>query len=82
VPVVSTDYSDIRDILPRPGQVVSERDPGLISAAIHAAAADRVIIAAEQRRWLKANATIDTAARNLEQVYQRYLRPHALAHPA
>jgi glycosyltransferase involved in cell wall biosynthesis len=82
VPVVSTDYSDIRDILPRPGQVVPERDPGLISAAIQAADADRVLIATEQKRWLKANATIDTAARNLEQVYQRYLRPHALAHPA
>jgi glycosyltransferase involved in cell wall biosynthesis len=82
VPVVSTDYSDIRDILPRADQVVGERDPALIAAAIRAADGDRQAIAAKQKRWLRANATIDTAARNLERVYQRYLRTHALAHQA
>ena len=82
VPVVSTDYSDIRDILPRPQQVIADRAPELIAAGIVAADADRAAIAAEQKRWLRTHATIDTAARNLERVYQRYLRAHALAHPA
>ncbi|MGZ5048331.1 MAG: glycosyltransferase [Usitatibacter sp.] len=82
VPVVSTDYSDIRHILPRASQVVGGRDPRKLAAAIVEAFNERDAIAAEQKRWVRANATIERAAENLEHVYDRYIRRHAVAKPA
>ncbi len=75
VPVVSTDYSDIRHILPRARQVVTERSGEAMASAILAAYADREAIAAEQRDWVRAHATIETATKELERVYARYVRP-------
>lgn len=80
VPVVSTDYSDIRHILPRPGQVVDTRSPEALARAILAADADRDAIAAEQKQWVRAHASIETATRELERVYASYVRPDRLAH--
>ena len=74
VPVVSTEYSDIRQILPRPAQIVASRRPAELAEAILAAHAEREAIAAEQRRWVLAHATIEHAARELERVYAGYLR--------
>ena len=82
VPVVSTDYSDIRMILPRASQVVATRVPGDLARAIVAASRDRAAIAAEQKRWVRENASIERAARRLAQVYEQYLRPGARAHAA
>lgn len=82
VPVVSTDYSDIRHILPRASQVVASRDPRALAAAIVEADRDREAIAAEQARWLDAHASIETAARELEHVYERYLQPDRQAQAA
>jgi len=82
LPVVSTDYSDIQRILPRKDQVIASRSPDDIAWAILDAYSDRDRIAAEQKRWVRSHATIDTATQELERVYQRYIRPHALAHPA
>jgi glycosyltransferase involved in cell wall biosynthesis len=79
VPVVSTDYSDIRHILPRAQQVVGERSPEALAGAIVAAHADREAIAAEQKQWVRTHASIETATRELERVYARYLRPDRLA---
>ncbi len=79
VPVVSTEYSDIRHILPRPGQVVSERSPMALASAILAAHEERGQIIAEQRKWVRDHATIETAARELERVYAQYVRPARLA---
>lgn len=80
VPVVSTDYSDIRHILPRAQQVVANRSPVALARAILAADADRDAIAAEQKQWVRAHASIETATRELERVYARYVRPDRLAH--
>ena len=77
VPVVSTEYSDIRQILPRAGQVVSMRSPDALAGAILEAYRDRGEIAAEQKRWVHAHASIETATRELERVYSRYVRPDA-----
>jgi glycosyltransferase involved in cell wall biosynthesis len=74
VPVVSTDYSDIRQILPRSAQIVASRRPADLAGAILAAHAEREAIAAEQQRWVRAHATIERAARALERVYASYLR--------
>jgi glycosyltransferase involved in cell wall biosynthesis len=81
VPVVSTQYSDIREILPRMDQVVASRKPEELAKAIVRVAGDRAAVVAEQSRWLHANASIEKATQELELVYQRYLHPapHALA---
>ncbi|HYC36415.1 MAG TPA: glycosyltransferase [Usitatibacter sp.] len=73
VPVVSTDYSDIRHILPRTQQVVSNRSAAALAQAIVDAFADRDAIAAEQRRWVRAHASIETATKELERVYAHYV---------
>ena len=80
VPVVSTDYSDIRHILPRAQQVVASRSPEALARAIVAACADRGAIAAEQKQWVRAHASIETVTRELERVYASYIRPDRLAH--
>lgn len=79
VPVVSTEYSDIRHILPRPSQIVASRDPEALAQAILDADIDREAIAAEQKRWVRAHASIENATRELERVYARYVRPDAHA---
>ncbi|MDQ3025359.1 MAG: glycosyltransferase [Pseudomonadota bacterium] len=81
VPVVSTEYSDIKHILPRSTQIVADRSPEALARAIADAYADREAIAGEQKRWVRAHASIETAARELESVYARYVRavPHAQA---
>ena len=82
VPVVSTDYSDIRRILPRPGQVVESRSADDLAWAILDAYGERDAIAKEQKRWVRAHASIENATLELERVYQRYLRTSALARAA
>jgi glycosyltransferase involved in cell wall biosynthesis len=78
-PVVSTEYSDIRYILPRTEQIVKSRSPRELAQAIIAADADREAIAAEQKRWVRAHAGIETVTRELERVYGRYVRRGAFA---
>jgi glycosyltransferase involved in cell wall biosynthesis len=82
VPIVSTDYSDIRLILPRPAQVVSSRSPQDLADAILEASRHRAAIAAEQKRWVRAHASIEHAAREMQRVYEHYLRRDACAHAA
>jgi glycosyltransferase involved in cell wall biosynthesis len=82
VPVVSTEYSDIRHILPRPSQVVANRSGEALAQAIVSAYLDREAIVAEQKRWVRAHASIEHAARELERVYNRYVRPDARPLPA
>ena len=77
VPVVSTVYSDIRHILPRATQIVGDRSPEALAQAILDAYADREAIAAEQKRWVRAHASIENVTRELERVYARYVRPDA-----
>ena len=74
VPVVSTEYSDIRHILPRPTQIVGSRSPEGLAEAVLAAYEDRVAIVAEQKRWVRAHASIENVTRELERVYSRYVR--------
>lgn len=82
VPVVSTDYSDIRLILPRASQVVGSRSPEALARAILDASRDRAAIVAEQKRWVREHAGIEHAARELEKVYERHLRPEAVPRAA
>jgi glycosyltransferase involved in cell wall biosynthesis len=77
VPVVSTDYSDIKRILPE-GQVIAKRDPAWIAEAILTADLDHDLIAAQQKRWVHAHASIEKATQSLERVYERYIRREPL----
>jgi len=71
-PVVSTDYSDIRLILPTPWQVVANRAPEDVAEAIIRADAERQALAVRQREWLEQHGTIAMAARRLDDVYSCY----------
>ncbi len=81
VPVVSTDYSDIRRILPE-GQVVTKRKPAWIAEAILTAHLDHDLIAAQQKRWVLAHASIEKATQDLERVYERYIRREPIRYAA
>jgi glycosyltransferase involved in cell wall biosynthesis len=82
VPVVSTDYSDIRRILPVAGQVVSRRSAEEIARRVLWAREHRAAIAAAQTQWVRANATIEQAARALANVYRKYVETVPCAQPA
>lgn len=82
VPVVSTEYSDIRLILPFAQQVVPARSPEDIARAVFWAYAERDAIAERQEQWVRAHATIERAAMELEHVYDQYVRPQVCAQPA
>ncbi|MHB1937791.1 MAG: glycosyltransferase [Acidobacteriaceae bacterium] len=72
VPVVSTEYSDIKMILPEAWQVTSTRDPELIARAVLRADDERDRIAERQHAWVVQYATLDAAANRLEEVYSQY----------
>jgi hypothetical protein len=57
--------------------VIGSRDPAEMARAIAAAYEDRDAIVAEQKRWVRAHASIETATRELERVYATYVRPDA-----
>jgi hypothetical protein len=78
---VSTAYSDIQRILPA-SQVIARRDPAMIAEAIVDAELDHDEVAARQKRWVHAHASIEKATRNMEKVYERYLRRDALGFAA
>jgi len=82
VPVASTDYSDIRHILPLPEQIASDRSASRVAKTILRVHAQHARIAAEQRRWVRENASIEKAAMELERVYLHYLRRDAVAQAA
>lgn len=75
-PVVSTSYSDIRQILPLDWQVQDGRQAAALAAAIERAAAEPGL-ARLQRDWVERHASIDCAVRALEQVYLQYAAPSA-----
>lgn len=74
VPVASTDYSDIRRILPFPEQVVTSRTPEAMARAVLWAYAERPRIASTQKEWVRQNGSIKKAAGDLERIYRRYTR--------
>ncbi len=73
IPVVSTEFSDIRRILPMPWQVPERRDPGLIAETILRAAQARELLSAAQLQWVQRNATWEHALNALEGVHRKFL---------
>ncbi len=82
VPVASTDYSDIRRILPCAGQVAPERTADGVAKTILGVDAMRARVVAEQKRWVREHASIEQATLELERVYLHYVRRDAVAEPA
>ena len=82
VPVASTDYSDIRRILPCAEQVAGERTADCVARTILAVDAIRDRVVAEQKRWVREHASIEQATLEMERVYLHYVRRDAVAEPA
>jgi glycosyltransferase involved in cell wall biosynthesis len=72
-PVVSTEYSDIRLILPREWQIVKSRDPRELADAIIRSDRERRSLSQQQSEWVHANATLGSQVDRLEAVYRKYL---------
>ena len=75
--VVSTDYSDVRRILPITQQVVDSRSDGEIADAVVDCHSIRGEISAAQRSWVEANGTTAASTSNLLSVYDRYVKGSA-----
>jgi glycosyltransferase involved in cell wall biosynthesis len=71
--VVSTDYSDVRRILPVPESIVGSRSEDDIAAAVLECHGRRAEIVRAQRRWVESHATMPAVASELLRVYARYL---------
>ena len=71
-PVVSTEYSDIRRILPLSWQVVPQRKAELLAAAIQRAACERSSVVTAQRAWVEQHATAERSVTAMEAVYALY----------
>jgi glycosyltransferase involved in cell wall biosynthesis len=80
-PVVSTDYCDVRRVLPVAGQVVASRDAGDIAEAVVRFHADRAAVAQAQRLWVEQHGTASASAAALLAVYAKYLLPAAVPQP-
>jgi glycosyltransferase involved in cell wall biosynthesis len=74
VPVVSTQYSDIRRILPNEWQVSAERDPAALAAAIERAV-EEPGLGERQKAWVDQNTSLTRAVDTLENIYQKYAKP-------
>ena len=71
--VVSTDYSDVRRILPVADSVVGSRGEDDLAAAVVRCYGKRSEIARAQRRWVEQHATAPASAAALLRVYAKYL---------
>lgn len=64
VPVVSTEFSDIRQILPLDWQVIAHRDSARMANAIERAFREKNTLRLTQREWVKENATLAVSTDN------------------
>jgi len=71
--VVSTDWGEVRRLLPLAGQVVASRDEAELAAAVLHCHERRNEIKAAQRRWAEQHGTAAAGAANLLAVYTKYL---------
>jgi glycosyltransferase involved in cell wall biosynthesis len=71
-PVISTEYSDVRRILPMDWQVVSSRNENDLAQALLRCDRERDIVVAAQRRWVETHATPSICAERLLSIYASY----------
>lgn len=68
-PVATTDYSDVRMILPFAWQVAAQRSPAALADIVERCCRERKAVAAAQRRWVERHAEVSRAADALLAVY-------------
>lgn len=73
LPVASTEYSDIRRILPMTWQVARTRDEGELASAVSRCFSQHDAVAALQRRWVEDHSTVALSTTRLRGVYGAYL---------
>lgn len=71
-PVVSTEYSDVRRILPMDWQVVSSRNENDLAQALLRCDLEHSSVIAAQRRWVETHATPSICAERLLSIYASY----------
>lgn len=71
-PVVSTEYSDVRRILPMDWQVVSSRNEKDLAQALLRCDQEHANVTAAQRRWVETHATPGICAERLLSIYASY----------
>jgi glycosyltransferase involved in cell wall biosynthesis len=72
-PVASTDYSDVKRILPFAWQVAASRRPEELANIVERCVVERDEVCAAQRRWVETHATTQRSAAALLAVYESYL---------
>jgi glycosyltransferase involved in cell wall biosynthesis len=72
-PVASTNYSDVRQILPMSWQVVESRDERELADAVLRCQEHRSEVAGLQRRWVEEYATVAASTQALLSVYAGYV---------
>jgi glycosyltransferase involved in cell wall biosynthesis len=72
-PVASTNYSDVRRILPMSWQVVESRDERELADAVLRCQGLRSEVAGLQRRWVEEHATVAASTQALLSVYAGYV---------
>jgi glycosyltransferase involved in cell wall biosynthesis len=77
--VASTDYSDVRRILPSADQVAGSRDAREIAQVVVRCHRRRAELAQAQRRWVERHATASASAAALLDVYGDYME-HSAQH--
>lgn len=77
--VVSTNYSDVRRILPITQQVVDTRSGSSIAEALIRCHHIRAEIAAAQRSWVSVHGTASASAARLLEVYEMYAAPQSIS---
>lgn len=82
IPVASTEYSDIRRVLPFPQQVAGERTAQSLTQSMLWAYRNREAVAAAQKNWVGAHARIEQVALEMERVYRKYVDAQVSVQPA
>jgi glycosyltransferase involved in cell wall biosynthesis len=80
--VVTTDYSDVRSIVPTREQVVASRSEEELARAVVQCYERRGELARLQRAWVQQHATASASAAAMLSVYERYARPRLNWSPA
>ena len=79
VPVVSTVYSDINEILPNESQICKTRDPKDYMEHFNYVLNNNEMIIRTQRKWVEDNCTIDVSADNFLAIYRQYYNKQSLS---
>ncbi len=73
-PAVTTDFSDIKKILPRGWMIQDDANPEQFVNAMSRVRQERLALSQESQDWVKDNCALDVVARKLADVYSTFLQ--------